>query len=229
MLLGPWLRYVRDVLRTDSAVLAREAVDLTGEIGEVTALLGAGGCARDRRRESSLRAVADLAGGAGGRSVQRGLGAEHVAELDLHAYGMDLECHIVDFGSGGLLGFPARLDLSRDGCRTAGRVARGRSRSPDPAAPRSERAEPRARLAGRHPLRAAGQPPPHGRRRARRCSAITATTNWPGRSSSRRSSATVRRTRRSPAGSISAARPTFVACRRRPARLGAELSPRLRG
>ena len=42
-LLGPWLRYVREVLKTDSAVVVREAVDLTAERGEITALLGAGG------------------------------------------------------------------------------------------------------------------------------------------------------------------------------------------
>ncbi|MEJ7801495.1 MAG: hypothetical protein WKF60_13310 [Ilumatobacter sp.] len=42
-LLGPWLRYARDELRTSSAVLWREAVDLTGGLGEVTCLLGAGG------------------------------------------------------------------------------------------------------------------------------------------------------------------------------------------
>ena len=40
VLLGPWLRYVRDTLRSNSAVLWREAVDLTGEMGQVTALLG---------------------------------------------------------------------------------------------------------------------------------------------------------------------------------------------
>ena len=105
MLLGPWLRYVRDVLRTDSAVLAREAVDLTGESGEVTALLGAGGVlgtgvVNPRYVLLPISPVVPAAG-----VFSEALGAEHVAELDLHAYGMDLECHIVDFGSGGLLGF----------------------------------------------------------------------------------------------------------------------------
>jgi hypothetical protein len=105
VLLGPWLRYVREVLRTDSAVLAREAVDLTGELGEITALLGAGGVLGTGvvNPRYVLLPISPTVPAAG--AFSEALGAEHVAELDLHAYGMDLECHIVDFGAGGLLGF----------------------------------------------------------------------------------------------------------------------------
>jgi hypothetical protein len=105
VLLGPWLRYVRDVLRTDSAVLCREAVDLTGELGEITALLGAGGVLGTgvvNPRYVLLPISPDVpAAGA----FSEALGAKHVAELDLKTYGMDLACHIVDFGPRGLLGF----------------------------------------------------------------------------------------------------------------------------
>ncbi len=43
IVLGRWLEHARHVLQTTSAVLWREAIDLTGEMGEVTSLLGAGG------------------------------------------------------------------------------------------------------------------------------------------------------------------------------------------
>lgn len=104
-LLGPWLRYAREELRTTSAVLWREAVDLTGEMGEVTSLLGAGGIMSTgvpNPRYGFLPISPMLPAAA---DFSEALGARHVPELDLVGYGMHLECHIVDFGPGGLLGF----------------------------------------------------------------------------------------------------------------------------
>lgn len=104
VLLGPWLRHARDELRTTSAVLWRDAVDLTGELGEVTSLLGAGGLLtagvpnpRYLYLPIAPRIPAALA------FAQR-LGAVHVERLDVHAFGVDLECHVVDCGPGGLIG-----------------------------------------------------------------------------------------------------------------------------
>ena len=104
-LLGPWLRYAREELRTTSAVLWREAVDLTGEMSEVTSLLGAGGIMSSgvpNPRYGFLPISPMLPAAA---EFSEALGARHVPELDLVGYGMHLECHIVDFGTGGLLGF----------------------------------------------------------------------------------------------------------------------------
>jgi hypothetical protein len=103
-LLGPWLRHARDVLRTDSAVLWREAVDLTGERGEITSLLGAGGLlatgvANPRYLYLPIAPEVPAAG-----AFARRLDAVHVADLDMHAFGLELECHIVDCGPGGLIG-----------------------------------------------------------------------------------------------------------------------------
>lgn len=103
-LLGPWLRHARDVLRTDRAVLWREAVDLTGEMGEVTSLLGAGGListgvANPRYGYLPISPIIPAAA-----AFSERLGAAHVPALDFDALGIQLECHIVDFGPGGLLG-----------------------------------------------------------------------------------------------------------------------------
>lgn len=105
VLLGPWLRYVRETLKSDNAVLWREAVDLTGEHGQVTALLGAAGIlgtgvVNPRYGLLPIAPEVPMA-----RAFSEALSAEHVPELDLFAYGMSLECHVVDFGARGLLGF----------------------------------------------------------------------------------------------------------------------------
>ncbi len=103
-LLGPWIRHARQELMTASAVLWREAVDLTGEMGEVTSLLGAGGLlstgvANPRYGYLPISPVIPAA-----KAFAESLGATHHPELDFADLGMELECYIVDFGPGGLLG-----------------------------------------------------------------------------------------------------------------------------
>jgi hypothetical protein len=104
-LLGPWLRYARETLRTTSAVLWRDAIDLTGELGEVTSLLGAGGLmstgvANPRYGFLPISPVVPAA-----RMFSEALGATHEPALDVATHGQELACHIVDFGPNGLLGF----------------------------------------------------------------------------------------------------------------------------
>ncbi len=127
VLLGPWLRYVRDTLRSNSAVLWREAVDLTGEMGQVTALLGAAGILATGvvNPRYGLLPIAPTLPAA--RAFSEALGAEHIPALDLDAYGMQLECHVVDFGVGGLLAF------QRDWIyRESGAVPPNDAGAPDP-------------------------------------------------------------------------------------------------
>lgn len=104
-LLGPWLRYARDELGTSSAVLWREAVDLTGEMGEVTSLLGAGGLLATgvANPRYGFLPISPLVPAA--QQFSEALGAVHVPSLDMHGHGMELACHVVDFGPGGLIGF----------------------------------------------------------------------------------------------------------------------------
>ena len=104
-LLRPWLEYARDVLRTPRAVIWRDAVDLTGGEGEVTSLLGAGGLlstgvANPRYGFLPITPLLPAA-----VQFSQSLDAAHVEELDIATHGQDLQCHIVDFGIRGLLGF----------------------------------------------------------------------------------------------------------------------------
>lgn len=104
VLLGPWLRHAREVLRTKSAVLWREAVDLTGELGDITALLGAGGLVGSgvvNPRYLYLPISPLIPAAARFAEV---LCAQHVPELDVVAHGVNLQCHVVDFGPRGVLG-----------------------------------------------------------------------------------------------------------------------------
>ncbi len=104
-LLGPWLRYAREELRTNSAVLWREAVDLTGEMGEVTSLLGAGGLLSTGvpNPRYGFLPISPIIPAA--LQFSEALGARHVPELDVRTHGMELDCHVVDFGPTGLIGF----------------------------------------------------------------------------------------------------------------------------
>lgn len=105
VLLGPWLEHARRVLQTSSAVLWREAVDLTGEMGEVTSLLGAAGIIGtgvDNPRYGYLP-ISPTIPAAG--AFSEALGATHLPDLDVDAFGMCLECHLIDFGPQGVLGF----------------------------------------------------------------------------------------------------------------------------
>lgn len=104
VLLGPWLRHARDELRTISAVLWREAVDLTGEMGEITSLLGAGGLMASgvpNPRYLYLPISPEIPAAV---AFAERLGAVHVESLDVQALGVGLQCHIVDCGPGGMLG-----------------------------------------------------------------------------------------------------------------------------
>lgn len=105
LVLGPWLRHARSVLKTTSAVLWREAVDLTFAMGEVTSLLGVGGVIGsgvDNPRYGYLPIAPELPAA---RAFAEALGATHLPELDVVAMGNHLQCHLIDFGPLGVLGF----------------------------------------------------------------------------------------------------------------------------
>jgi len=104
-LLGPWLDHARNVLGTNSAVLWREAVDITGEMGEITSLLGAGGLVASGVANPRYLYLPIAPEVPAARVFVERLGGQHLSQLDVHADGFDLQCYLVDFGPNGLIGF----------------------------------------------------------------------------------------------------------------------------
>lgn len=103
--LGPWLQYARTALETDDAVLWREAVDLTGEMGEITSLLGAGGLVASGLMNPRYAFLPISPAVPAARLFSESLDGRHIAALDVDTHGMSLECHLVDYGPSGLLGY----------------------------------------------------------------------------------------------------------------------------
>jgi len=102
-LLGPWLEHAR--ARTSAAILCSEAVDLTGEPRSgVQALLGMAAILRSGLDNPRLAYMPINPRLPGALAFSAALGAEHVQELDRHVAGIQIECHLLDYGPGGLLG-----------------------------------------------------------------------------------------------------------------------------
>ena len=115
--LGPWLRYARETLRTNRAVLWRDAVDLTGELGEVTSLLGAGGLLSTGVANPRYGFLPISPAVPAARLFSEALNATHEPALDVVTHGQELACHIVDFGPAGLLGFQRNWIYGETGAR----------------------------------------------------------------------------------------------------------------
>ena len=116
-LLGPWLRYARETLRTNRAVLWRDAVDLTGELGEVTSLLGAGGLLSTGVANPRYGFLPISPAIPAARLFSEALNATHEPSLDVITHDQELACHIVDFGPTGLLGFQRNWIYGETGAR----------------------------------------------------------------------------------------------------------------
>ena len=116
-LLGPWLRYARETLRTNRTVLWRDAVDLTGELGEVTSLLGAGGLLSTGVANPRYGFLPISPAIPAARLFSEALAATHEPSLDVVTHGQELACHIVDFGPTGLLGFQRNWIYGETGAR----------------------------------------------------------------------------------------------------------------
>lgn len=121
-LLGPWLRYARETLRTNRAVLWRDAVDLTGELGEVTSLLGAGGLLSTGVANPRYGFLPISPAVPAALQFSEALNARHEPSLDIATHGQDLACHIVDFGPTGLLGFQRDWIYGETGVRPPSEV-----------------------------------------------------------------------------------------------------------
>jgi AAA ATPase domain len=102
-LLGPWLAHAHSRSPGGNAVLWHDAVDLA-ERGSVQAMLGVAGILQSGLTNPRLAYLPILPRLSEALEFARVLGARHVPELDLELAGVRVECHLLDYGPGGLLG-----------------------------------------------------------------------------------------------------------------------------
>jgi hypothetical protein len=105
-LLGPWLEHARTLTPDGNAVLWHDSIDFTHKPHlRVQAMLGMAGILRsglDNPRYAYLPISSEMAAAI---QFARAVGATHLPELDVQISGQRLECHLLDYGPGGLLGY----------------------------------------------------------------------------------------------------------------------------
>ena len=105
-LLGPWLAHARGLSADGNAVLWHDSIDFTGNPQlRVQAMLGMAGMLRsglDNPRYAYLPISSRMEDA---QKFAQALGGRHLSELDVPINGQVLECWLLDYGPGGLLGF----------------------------------------------------------------------------------------------------------------------------
>jgi hypothetical protein len=109
--LGPWLAHARRMGDGDDAVLVRDAVDLTQEVGAqadpspVQGLINMASVIRAGVHNPRYCYIPVHLLHEGAAQLVVALGANHEPELDVEVGGQAFECHILDYGPGRLLGY----------------------------------------------------------------------------------------------------------------------------
>jgi AAA ATPase domain len=103
-LLGPWLAHARSRSPGGNAVLWHDAVDLSERCSGVQAMLGVAGILHSGLKNPRLAYLPIHPRLPEALEFARVLGARHVPELDLELAGVRVQCHLLDYGPGGLLG-----------------------------------------------------------------------------------------------------------------------------
>jgi hypothetical protein len=103
-LLGPWLAHARSRSPGGNAVLWHDAVDLAERGSGVQAMLGVAGILQSGLNNPRLAYLPIHPRLPEALEFARVLGARHVPELDLELAGVRVQCHLLDYGPGGLLG-----------------------------------------------------------------------------------------------------------------------------
>jgi AAA ATPase domain len=103
-LLGPWLAHARSRSPSGNAVLWHDAVDLAERCSGVQAMLGVAGIMQSGLTNPRLAYLPIHPRLPEALEFARVLGARHVPELDVQLAGVQVECHLLDYGPGGLLG-----------------------------------------------------------------------------------------------------------------------------
>lgn len=105
-MLGPWLAHARELTPRGNAVLWRDSIDLTDDPrGGVRPMLGMAGVLRSGLANPRYAYLPINPRLPGALEFSRACGARHLPELDAEVAGARIECHLLDYGPGGLLGF----------------------------------------------------------------------------------------------------------------------------
>ena len=105
-LLGPRLRHAASHVPGGAAVVIRQAVDLTRDSGaSVTALLGMAAILGSGLSNPAAAYLPIVRGERAAEAFSAACGATPIAELALERGGLRVECHVLDYGPGGLLAF----------------------------------------------------------------------------------------------------------------------------
>jgi hypothetical protein len=109
-LLGPRLEHARRLRDPDQAVLWRDVIDLAPEPDpDVISMLGMAGVLRATHGNPHFAYLPINPRLPGALEFSRALGARHIEALDAEVGKVRIECHLVDYGPGGVLG--AERDL----------------------------------------------------------------------------------------------------------------------
>jgi hypothetical protein len=104
-LLGPWLAHARALAPEGNAVLWHDSIDFTGKPHlRVQAMLGMAGVLRsglDNPRYAYLPIAPEMEAA---QEFATALGSRRVSELDVDVNGHRLQCWLLDYGPGGLIG-----------------------------------------------------------------------------------------------------------------------------
>ena len=109
-LLGPWLQHARKMTPDGNAVLWHDSIDFTGKPElRIQAMLGMAGVLRsglDNPRYAYMPISSRMKAA---RGFAEALGSRHMPDLDVTIKDQVLECWLLDYGPGGLLGMQRDL------------------------------------------------------------------------------------------------------------------------
>ena len=110
VVLGPWLAHAASLAPDGNAVLWRDSEDFSGDRrSHVRAMVNMAGILRSGLKNPRYAYLPIDPGSRGGHAFSAALSGRHLSELDVVIGDRTVECHLVDYGAGGLLG--AQRDL----------------------------------------------------------------------------------------------------------------------
>jgi hypothetical protein len=104
-IVGPRAEHAQQHIHRGAAVICRQAVDLTHERSSpVTALIGMASVIGSGLENPAAAYLPIASGDVAGHAFSKACGATPVPELALEHEGVWIECHVLDYGPGGVLG-----------------------------------------------------------------------------------------------------------------------------